>query len=80
MDITSEVASLQDRVKALTEELAAACKATSAAEAAAASAAEQHVRRHSLLVSLGLSRYSCILNCSGQAMSFINGRSMQASH
>jgi len=43
VDTAAEVASLQDKVKGLTNGLAAAHEAASAAHAAAASAAEQHV-------------------------------------
>ncbi len=43
VDTAAEIASLQDDVKGLTEELAAAREAASSAEAAAASAAGQHV-------------------------------------
>ena len=46
-DTAGEVASLQDKIKALTEELAMAREAASAAELAAASAADQHVRASS---------------------------------
>ena len=78
-DPAAEVASLQDRVKSLTEDLAAAREAASSAEAAAASAAEQHVRRCQSLPRLRQSLHGCTLNVGHmQCSPSCCGRSMQA--